>query len=437
MSVLGSFASQVPGQRIPSAVWNTNFNAIRDWANTFALMTDVPRTVTVTHAYSASQAFAGGWTANAACTITAGGLTITSGVFNVNVIAAVSGSFSSTLTALNGFATNFITAPDGVELTLQGPAGRIVQIKTNATNVMYWDVGGNLKCNTPDLIDVGDGTTGRFRHGYFGGQLVAGLGNGGETVSLRPGAADHTYVSWYARTATPTLRSGWMGYGSPASTTLTLMNELNGELVLGTNSTQRWRLTAAGHLWAYTDNLYDLGAPANNRFRNAYIAGLMTVGGSMTVTGTLTVGALSFPSLTLSAALVVGTTATIPSFLGTPNFVSGWTVTADRQTVTTNGQIVTLNPAVPCATVIAGTAGGNAVTVTQNGVPAFDCEFSVLIKAHASAPHGAFTWPANWRFSAFGFVNPPAGKNITHRFRWSAADATAYEVHHPSQYVTN
>ena len=65
---------------VVKASWDhTDFTNIRDTVNTYALLTDVARTVTVTHTYTLTQTFTGGWTAAAACTISTGGLTVTAG----------------------------------------------------------------------------------------------------------------------------------------------------------------------------------------------------------------------------------------------------------------------------------------------------------------------------------------------------------------------
>jgi hypothetical protein len=62
----------------------------------FALcvLTDTAKTITVTHTYTASQTFTGGWTAGAACTISTGGLTISAGTLIVSGAASNSGANS-------------------------------------------------------------------------------------------------------------------------------------------------------------------------------------------------------------------------------------------------------------------------------------------------------------------------------------------------------
>lgn len=59
------------GAVITAASHNAN------WA--LAVLTDTARTITVSHSWTASQTFTGGWTAGAACTVSTGGLTVSAG----------------------------------------------------------------------------------------------------------------------------------------------------------------------------------------------------------------------------------------------------------------------------------------------------------------------------------------------------------------------
>jgi hypothetical protein len=68
-------------------------------------------------------------------------------------------------------------------------------------------------------------------------QTVAGAKNwtgnatfsaGGGGFSIAAGATDHCYAQFFARTATPGVRSGYMGYSSAGSTTFTVLNEIAG-----------------------------------------------------------------------------------------------------------------------------------------------------------------------------------------------------------------
>lgn len=54
------------------------------------------------------------------------------------------------------------------------------------------------------------------------------INNGGQSLSLKPGSVDHVYMAFFARTATPTTRSAYIGYGGAAGTQFTMTNEISG-----------------------------------------------------------------------------------------------------------------------------------------------------------------------------------------------------------------
>lgn len=50
-------------------------------------------------------------------------------------------------------------------------------------------------------------------------------------LKLKPSTADHVYIEMYSNTDSPTSRSGWIGYGSVNTTTLTMNNEIGGVII--------------------------------------------------------------------------------------------------------------------------------------------------------------------------------------------------------------
>lgn len=63
---------------------------------------------------------------------------------------------------------------------------------------------------------------------FSNGNAQIGINTGGGVLSLKPGStADHTYMQFYARTATPTTRTGYAGFPAGGSTTLALANEIS------------------------------------------------------------------------------------------------------------------------------------------------------------------------------------------------------------------
>jgi hypothetical protein len=60
-------------------------------------------------------------------------------------------------------------------------------------------------------------------------------------------------------------------------------------LDLGANNTARWEISSAGHLLAYANNVYDIGAnDAFSKPRDLWLGRNLAVGGNETLTGTLT-----------------------------------------------------------------------------------------------------------------------------------------------------
>lgn len=99
---------------------------------------------------------------------------------------------------------------------------------------------GAVRTFTAPSVSAGAAYTGgaafveRMSIANTGAVTVAGataIGEGGQTLTLRPGAADHAYLGINARTADPGARSGYIGYGVSASTTLMIANELSGGII--------------------------------------------------------------------------------------------------------------------------------------------------------------------------------------------------------------
>jgi hypothetical protein len=55
-----------------------------------------------------------------------------------------------------------------------------------------------------------------------------------------------------------------------------------GSIVLFSAGTGRWKIDTSGHLIAYTDNTYDIGASGATRPRNLYLGGKATLGATST-----------------------------------------------------------------------------------------------------------------------------------------------------------
>lgn len=109
----------------------TAFAAVRDTLNTYGVLTDVARTVTVTNTYTLTQTFTGGWTAGAACTISTGGLTVTG---NSTITGTLGGV--TTLTADTGAFTTLSGTPNftGVPTFASGLGTQTAMTITTLTN---------------------------------------------------------------------------------------------------------------------------------------------------------------------------------------------------------------------------------------------------------------------------------------------------------------
>jgi|GEM_PF-3158160 len=121
-----------------------------------------------------------------------------------------------------GFAMNF-NGWDGLAVVPNAIVGLGV-----AGGGLRFDVGGS---QGEMLLETGKATfTGA---GFFAGVLSTNVGAEGLTV--KPGSQDHAYMGFYARTATPTTRSGYVGYTSGGTTQMAFVNALNGSQTFWTN----------------------------------------------------------------------------------------------------------------------------------------------------------------------------------------------------------
>ena len=91
-----------------------------------------------------------------------------------------------------------------------------------------------------------------------------------ETTTARGSGSG--YLSIYD----PTGRKCYIGYGA-FSDSLTLVNELNGPLILGTNGNYRWQVGASGNFEPLADNTYNIGVPSTGRVKDTYQVNAATV----------------------------------------------------------------------------------------------------------------------------------------------------------------
>ncbi len=97
MGLIATLHDWTDGDILTTADLEGAFAAIRDVVNTYGVLTDTARTISVTNIWSATQTFTGGWTAGAACTISSGGFAVSSGTTAVQALTATTGTFTSTV----------------------------------------------------------------------------------------------------------------------------------------------------------------------------------------------------------------------------------------------------------------------------------------------------------------------------------------------------
>lgn len=104
---------------------------------------------------------------------------------------------------------------------------------------------GNLAIRTVDaaIMSLETNNTQRVTIGATSGLLRALFGveadGGAASMSMKPGTQDHAYLAIYADSDNATTRTGYVGYPSAGSTTLTISNEVGGAMSFETSATQR------------------------------------------------------------------------------------------------------------------------------------------------------------------------------------------------------
>lgn len=201
----------------------------------------------------------------------AGNLKLTSGGATKVAVtatgAAVTGTFSVTgATTLTGGVTGGLAVTGALTTTTSVSAttfvrargtnaagtGRVVDLYQDGTNgyVETYDWTGSafypLHINADSFLFRRNGSATILNATSTGLAVTGALsatetitsntnGASGAGIALKPGTVNHAYLELYARTATPTTRSGYIGYGSPADTNLGIVNQLAGSVNINTN----------------------------------------------------------------------------------------------------------------------------------------------------------------------------------------------------------
>lgn len=135
--------------------------------------------------------------------------------------------------------------PQGVQgiQGIQGPTGSVASVNGDvgpAVVITKSTVGLSNVDNTSDAnkpVSTATQTALNAKVSTTGDENISGkktftssprFDSGSGSVSLGPGTADHTYLQFFARTATPLVRTAYIGFGAAAVNTLTIANELSG-----------------------------------------------------------------------------------------------------------------------------------------------------------------------------------------------------------------
>lgn len=225
----------------------------------------------------------------------------------------------------------------------------------------------------------------------FTGRVIINTTNA-EAFSLK-GGSDHVYMGFYARSATPTVRSSYIGFDSAASTVFTLVNELSGgNISLSPGS--GGKVIVSGGLTAT----------------------------SLDYTGTLSLGSTNATAINLGTATSAqtinigtgsGTTTINIGGAGDTVNVAGTLAYINTTNLTVTDKLVTLNKGG-----LASTADGSGIEVEENGNPTSylkvgNSRGSWIVGVPAKSGTLMLT-PANTAFSAEVFGgNPTANRTAT------------------------
>lgn len=175
-------------------------------------------------------------------------------------------SASFGIIAINGLQAALDLKSPLANPTFTGTVSGVTKAMVGLGNVANVDttVASNITTGTLALAIIPTGTTGSTvalgNHNHdtvyvalTGTQTIAGVktfssniifDSGPGAAKLYPAAADHTYMEFHARTATPSTRSGYIGYGAGGVTTLGIVNEItNGAVAINANGTGNVVLT--------------------------------------------------------------------------------------------------------------------------------------------------------------------------------------------------
>lgn len=260
MALIGVLVQFTPLTTIKSADVNANLSAIQTAFNNTAVLTDVARTVAVSHTFTPAQTFTGGLSSGAAIL------------------------FSSDNTADLG--ASGANRPRNVYVAGNGTFGGALAISGNTTLNGAVVVGGGIVWASDNTADIGAAASSRPRNVYvagagtFGGALaVTGDARfGGQLIAGAFAGTAHSPGDVVARRSATT---GAYYFGDGAQTYLFFDGA---SFVFGPNGASA-NVSLNGGLTFPTDNTYDIGASGASRPRNVWVGSGINAGTSITASG--------------------------------------------------------------------------------------------------------------------------------------------------------
>lgn len=358
MGLIGTLVSFSPSTTIVSADVNSNFSDIRTAFNNTAVLTDVARTVSVTHTYTAGQIFSTGVAVTGAAVIT-GTLSVSStsgftgnagfgGASDANVQVIVQGTMSGSGTTQRAFLVNNSTIPSTATV-----AARAVEVKlqTQASAFTVAEMAG---------VYIGDATKGA-----------------GSTITTQIGMAI------VAQTQGTTNYGAYINHGTAAGNALRIAQvsgvtgdamvitggTLTGSTAVGMlNFTQTWNTSGSPTMLLV--NVTNTASGATTKFIDFQLASASKFNvskfGQITTDAT---AAAATPQLQLGAGSgtgLYGTTTTLAFTVGGNEIMSG---TGAPNNVTCKSHFFVQNPfnVILGATVATNATGGYVYICTSPG----------------------------------------------------------------------
>lgn len=139
-----------------------------------------------------------------------------------------SGGTGENANSLN-WSTDLAGYSAAITNTSNSPGANGLNLRTRGTTsnftILSAGVGVSSTANSYDVLTVkANQRVGINQAAPLGALTVNG------TFALQPSTSDHIYMEFYARTATPTTRSGWFGYGGAGTNLLSVTNETPGHI---------------------------------------------------------------------------------------------------------------------------------------------------------------------------------------------------------------